>query len=147
MSARRPTREQVEDALALTEGYDGPGWRTVSVLDREVRALRADLGMEMGMRTAAVDEAETLRRQLWALLDADQLSDDDTVERLRAALAARAPRRGCTLACSEMHTFTAPCEAAPQPAVSDGDDLLARLAASVHDARTDMRDRPTGGAS
>lgn len=60
-------------------------WRTAELA--ELERLRADLGMEMGMRTAALDEIETLRRRLWSLLGDDQLSDDDTVDRLRAELA------------------------------------------------------------
>lgn len=52
----------------------------------KLQRLRDDLGMEMGMRAAAIDQLETLRRRLWALLGASQLSDDDTVERLASAL-------------------------------------------------------------
>lgn len=56
----------------------------------ELAQLRDDLGMEMGMRVVAVDELESLRRELWQLLDADQLSDEDVLERLRSGRAASA---------------------------------------------------------
>lgn len=50
----------------------------------EIQHLRDELGLEAGMRSAAVDELETLRRKLWDLLGADQLSDEDTLTRLYA---------------------------------------------------------------
>jgi hypothetical protein len=71
----RPRPNVVERALKLQKG---------SVLAREVERLRDELGMEMGMRSVAVDELESLRRELWQLLSADQLSDEDTLDRLRA---------------------------------------------------------------
>lgn len=94
--ADRPNPEQVAAALARADLVHNGGTNEVRcaihVLAAEVRALRDDFGMEMGMRAAALDELETLRRRLWALLDADQLSDDDAVDRLCAALAARSPQ-------------------------------------------------------
>lgn len=97
----RPTREQVEDALTAAD-LDAGGAAVRAVLAAEVRALRDDLGMEMGMRAAAVDELEALRRRLWELLGADQFADDEVLhlvhalcrdrDELLAALAARTPQ-------------------------------------------------------
>lgn len=55
----------------------------VDAADEQER-LREELGLEAGMRTAAVDELESLRRELWQLINADQLSDQDTLSQLRA---------------------------------------------------------------
>lgn len=74
----------VRAVLGIAEGADASGSESADV--HKIQQLQDDLGMEMGMRTAAIDQLETLRRHLWALVDGDQLSDDDTVERLRAAL-------------------------------------------------------------
>lgn len=96
------TVRRLQDLVAArTSQGAGEGWDDASDADRR-QALRSalrhrdaladELGLEAGMRTAAVDELETLRRRLWELLDDDQLSDDATVDALRAALVARTPR-------------------------------------------------------
>jgi predicted nuclease with TOPRIM domain len=60
----------------------------------ELERLRDELGMEMGMRSVAVDELESLRRELWQPLGEDQLSDEDTLDRLRARVAELERLRG-----------------------------------------------------
>lgn len=113
----------------------------------EVERLQDELGFEMGMRTAAVDQLETLRRRLWSLLDADQLSDDDTVDRLRAALVARTPQPAVPdvrVVCGDVSGpagIGGECVLPPGhphvdgiggqwPAVPDGEDVPARLDAA-----------------
>lgn len=92
--ALRAELKALDDAAAAAAvTVSGRRWAAhATILRREREEAREALGLEMGMRTAAVDELETLRRRLWVLLDADQLSDDDTVDRLRAALVARTPQ-------------------------------------------------------
>lgn len=150
--ALRAELEALDDAAAAAVTVSGRRWAAhATILRPEREEAREALGLEMGMRTAAVDELETLRRRLWALLDADQLSDDDTVDRLRAALAASTPQPAepVIYRCDQSNHPSVPCSRcevvtpAPLPAVPDGEarDRLLRHYLGKAAARLDLPDQ------
>jgi hypothetical protein len=86
---QRAENAELRDATVVVQ-CDDPEHAERDQLAAEVRRLRGELGLEMGMRTAAVDELESLRRALWSALGVDQFSDQDTLAELAAQVEAGA---------------------------------------------------------
>lgn len=108
----QPPGPGLDRLRTLLAEYDRRG-AEIDHLRGEALRLVDGLGLEAGMRVAAVDELETLRRRLWALVGGDQMSDDDTVGRLGAQLedqqARRGPEQCCDQACNGGACETSRC--------------------------------------
>lgn len=165
----RPTREQVDAALAHVDEYVaappvGSNKKAAGVLAAEVRALRADLEQQQRFtdvwRRAHAETSEGARAALAArtpqlvesrrLLSMErdgvievvaQALGDGDVRELDEELAARAVDAALRYLSSQPY----PIVLGPQPAVPDGEDVPARLDAAA-DALAKLSTRPDDAA-